>query len=281
MITLFSIPKPFVGHIGVIQANAIRSWTRLPGCEVILFGEETGLAETAAELGVRHVPEIGRNELGTPLISEAFEQVRRIATRPLLAYVNADILFTSDLMRAANIAARSGLKNWLVVGRRYDMDIREPLAFGADWEAELMADVRRRGALHEKSGIDYFLFPNSFPVKLPPFAVGRPGWDSWLIYRARNLDIPVIDATGVIAAVHQNHPPAYRNYGVEAQQNKQQAGGYYRMGTLRDANWRLTREAVVRHPLMSRILGTVWFSPPVRMLLALKRFIVARASRAD
>ena len=29
MLTIFTIPKPFVGHIGVIQRNAIISWLNL------------------------------------------------------------------------------------------------------------------------------------------------------------------------------------------------------------------------------------------------------------
>ena len=49
MLTLFSTPKPFRGHIAVIQTNAIRSWLELePACEVILFGDEEGTAEVAA-----------------------------------------------------------------------------------------------------------------------------------------------------------------------------------------------------------------------------------------
>ena len=41
MITIFSTPKPFRGHIGVIQRNALKSWTLLhPDVEMILFGDE-------------------------------------------------------------------------------------------------------------------------------------------------------------------------------------------------------------------------------------------------
>ena len=39
MITLFTLPKPFVGHIGMIQRNAIQSWTRLhPDIDILMFG---------------------------------------------------------------------------------------------------------------------------------------------------------------------------------------------------------------------------------------------------
>ena len=48
LITLFSAPKPFTNpHIAMIQRNAIKSWTLLPDVEVILLGEEEGLAEAA------------------------------------------------------------------------------------------------------------------------------------------------------------------------------------------------------------------------------------------
>jgi len=50
MITFFTTPKPFRGHIGVIQRNAIHSWKLVhPEAEVILFGNEEGAAEVARE----------------------------------------------------------------------------------------------------------------------------------------------------------------------------------------------------------------------------------------
>jgi hypothetical protein len=54
LITIFSAPKPFTNpHIARIQRNAIRSWAMLaPEAEVVLLGEEDGLAQAAAELGV-------------------------------------------------------------------------------------------------------------------------------------------------------------------------------------------------------------------------------------
>jgi len=73
MLTIFSVPKPFHGRIGVIQTNAIRSWVLLrPACEVILFGNEEGTAEIASRFGIRHIPDVERNEYGTPLVSSVF-----------------------------------------------------------------------------------------------------------------------------------------------------------------------------------------------------------------
>lgn len=273
MLTLFSIPKAFVGHVGIIQMNAIRSWTCLPGCEVILFGEEEGLPDAARELGVRHIPDIKRNECGTPLVSDAFDQIRRLAAAPYVAYVNSDIIFDDTLLAAVRTMQASLLPNWLMVGERHDLDVTQLLDFSDGWQDSLRENVARHGALHGKAGIDYFVFGRDYPIRMPTFAVGRPGWDSWLIYKTRAEGIPLIDASNSVMAVHQNHPPAYRPFGAEALVNTRSAGGYYRMGTLRDADWRMLHGSGGLLELVPRLLGKLLFMPPVRILLAAKRFI--------
>ena len=93
LITLFSAPKPVTNpHIAMIQRNAIRSWTLLPDVEVILLGEEDGLAEAARDLGVQHIPHVARNANGTPLISSMFQLAREHSTGDLLCIVNADMI---------------------------------------------------------------------------------------------------------------------------------------------------------------------------------------------
>ena len=68
MLTLFTIPKAFSGRIGLLQANAIGSWVRLnANCEVILFGDDPGVAEAAARFGVRHESQVTRTPQGTPV----------------------------------------------------------------------------------------------------------------------------------------------------------------------------------------------------------------------
>ena len=93
MLTIFALPKPFKGHFGLIQRNAISQWARLrPRPEIILFGNEEGTAEIAQEFGLRHVSEIRRNQYGTPLLSDLFEKAQTLAGCNTLCYVNADIM---------------------------------------------------------------------------------------------------------------------------------------------------------------------------------------------
>ncbi len=80
MLTVFSTPKPFHGHSGIIQRNALKSWTLLhPDVEVILFGDEDGAAETCRDLGIRHEPQVRRNENGTKYLNYIFDRAREIS----------------------------------------------------------------------------------------------------------------------------------------------------------------------------------------------------------
>ncbi|MFC2004677.1 hypothetical protein ACFLUY_00460 [Chloroflexota bacterium] len=219
MFTIFSIPKPFRGNIGIIQRNAIQSWCRLrPACEIILFGEEEGTAAAATEFNIRYVPEVARNEYGSPLFSSLFEQAHRYATHQLMAYVNADIILMVDFAKAIS---QIRLDRFFMLGQRWDLDVTELLDFSnPDWESLLRSEVSKYGQLHPPSGADYYLFPQGLFGTIPPFAVGRTVMDNWLIYKARALDIPVIDATQVVTCVHQNHERTYASVGLQSPQGE-------------------------------------------------------------
>src|SRR5260370_906360 len=81
MLTLYTIPKAFDEHIGIIQRNAIRSWTLLrPPCEVILFGDDAGTAEVAALLRGCRLPRIPKETVGyTPPLCGRPHRVRHLA----------------------------------------------------------------------------------------------------------------------------------------------------------------------------------------------------------
>jgi hypothetical protein len=232
VLTLFSIPKVFNGHIGIIQRNALTSWMRLGnGVQVILCGNDTGVAEAARDAGAEHVPDIQRTEYGTPIVSSAFSTVARMARNPLLCYVNTDIMFTDELICAAASVRK---RKFLMVGRRHNVDITEPWDFSdPHWQEKLLMLTHDRGSLFNEFAVDYFLFPReSELIKLPPFAVGRPGWDNFVLFRCRQLRYPLIDATNVVTAVHQNHDYAhvpratsYLWHGPEADANMKLLGG--------------------------------------------------------
>src|ERR1700686_122953 len=101
MLMIFATPKPFEGHIDVIQRNAIESWTLLhPDCEVILFGDEPGTAEISRELGIRHIPDVRRSEFGTKRLDYMFARAQESARNDLLCYSNCDIILTQSFRDA-------------------------------------------------------------------------------------------------------------------------------------------------------------------------------------
>lgn len=254
-LTLFTAPKPFANpHIAVIQRNAIRSWLLLPDVEVLLIGDETGMAETAAEFGIPHLLDVRRNDWGTPLVSSIFDLARRRASAPLLCYVNADILLLPDVVEAARrVAAQS--ERFLMIGRRWDLDVTEAIDFSPGWEQRLRARVQRAGKLHAPAGSDYFIFPKTLYVDMPDFAIGRAGWDNWAIYHARRQGWDTIDATPDVTIVHQNHDYSHLPGGLphydqeESQINVRLARGPqndYTAYMLPDANRELRGGRIVR-----------------------------------
>jgi hypothetical protein len=257
MLTLFTIPKAFRNEFGSIQQNAIRSWAALrPACQILLVGNDEGTREVAAETGALHIPAVERNELGTPLLNSVFLQAERYASSSHLCYVNADIVLLSDFLPAIEEVYAWNASS-LIVGRRRDLDLKEPLAFGeTGWEQLFLDRINRESRLHEITGLDYFVFPHSFWGELPPFAIGRGLWDEWLLYRARTRGAAVVDATERITAVHQNHsyghhPGGERGvwHGLETQRNMILGGGLRHAYTLRDATHHLRRRGVRRRAI--------------------------------
>jgi hypothetical protein len=95
------------------------------------------------------------------------------------------------------------------MGQRWDAEISEPLDFSTGWQENLRKTVQTSGNLHRPAGSDYFLFPASCYTDIPPFIIGRAGWDNWMIYHALKNKFPAIDATAEVLIVHQNHDYAH------------------------------------------------------------------------
>jgi hypothetical protein len=205
LITIFSAPKSFTNlHIAAIQRNAIASWTKLPDVEVILLGDEPGLAEVAHDLGVKHISEIPRSPSGAPLMDAMFRLAREASPTPLYAIVNADIILFADLVGAAKKVSAQ-MEKFVILGQRWDLNVTAPLDFSTGWQGQLRNTLHATGFLHRPAGSDYFLFPTSCYTNIPGFTIGRAGWDNWMIYHARKTGFPVIDATQDVMIIHQNH----------------------------------------------------------------------------
>lgn len=249
MITFFTIPKPFEGHIGVIQRNALRSWLRVaPGVQVIAIGEAPGDVE------VEHVAEVARNEHGTPLLDDAFRIAEEHARHDVLCFSNTDILLPQSLAHAVDLAHRAH-NRFLIVGECWNVRVESVLAPEAiPWSL--------RGTKRGADAIDYFVFSRGLYSDLPSFAVGRTVFDNWLVWRARSAGATVVDATTSVHALHQDH--SYAHVGTlggvrvspEAVENRRlSGGGRERLFSRFDATHRLVGDRLVPNPLGIAHLG--------------------------
>lgn len=281
MLTIFTTCKPFLGHNAVIQRNAIRSWTLLdPGVEVILLGDDEGTAEVAQELGVRHIPEVDRNEYGTPLMNSIFAKAQDAAAHDIMAYVNADIILMGDFVQALKRVKARGFRRFMILGPRWDLDVRQELDFGTPlWERNLLTQVDELRDLHPPGGIDYFVFTKGVYQNVPPFAIGRQVWGHWLVYHARELGIPMINAAKVVRAVHQNHDYSHHpdgilgiSEGIEVQQNRAFAPTWIATFDYMDATWELLPDKLKRTITLENLGRRVYtesiFHPWLNLLLA-------------
>jgi hypothetical protein len=150
------------------------------------------------------------------------------------------------ILSPARGALQAGGLPFLGVGQRWDLEVTEAIEFGEDWAAELGRRMQTQGRLHPRPVSDYFIFPRECFAGMPEFAIGRAGWDNWMIYWARREGWRVVDCTADIHIAHQNHdyshlPGGQPHYKLpETDVNVRLAGG--RMVTrfmLPDCNWRL------------------------------------------
>ena len=276
MLTLFSIPKAFSGHIGMIQRNAIISWTKLiPKCEIILLGADNGIKEIALELELIHIPNVKTNNYDTPRLDSAFALAQQYSTNNKMIYINSDIILFQDMVETIKI---NSINPSIITGQRWDYEVHSPIDFNnPNWAADLKIKIESEMNLHNISGKDYFVFEKN-TIDMPPFIVGRPGWDDWLLFHMRSKGIPIIDGTKAISVIHQNHNYSHSKYGEskrvggpERKANSSLIGSFSNIISLKEADWVLDGSKLVRPKGINRVFSLLSYCSVWRKILAIKR----------
>ena len=283
--TIIITPKGFDReHIAMIQRNAIRSWKALGNdVDIMLIGDDPGVEENAEMLGVRFFRDVRRNSSGTPMLDDIFRIARENSDSPILAYVNADIILKKDFLDITKKIMAEEDK-FLLVGQRWDLDVRKDLEFPDGWEISFDQDLASRGRRHPAGGSDYFIFPRGIFTSIPAFAIGRSGWDNWMFYEARVKGWKLINCSKSINIIHQDHDYAHLPNGLphyrqpESADNVKAAGGKRTIFTLLDCNYetdesgnistaKLSKKKLLREmeifplvTLKSKILGDASFA---------------------
>jgi len=289
MITMFCTAKPFHGHIGVNQRNALQSWKLLhPDAEVILFGDDEGASEVCRQLGLRHEPYQERHESGMKYLDFMFKRAQEIARHEYLCYLNCDIVLMDDFWRAFQRAV--AWNQWvLLIGQRWDTDINAPIDFSLrDWQTKLREVVRSAGTRQIPDYVDYFAFPKGLYDAVPPLLVGRSYWDWWLVWKALDRGARVVDCGAAVMAVHQNHSYGYHPLGKQgtnqddlALRNVAVSGGMKHLKHILDATHKMNVDGRIRRVFFRRqyyewrtrlkIQSVINVTYPIRRILGLRR----------
>lgn len=249
MLTIFTAPKPFIGHTGIIQKNAIRSWKQAaPNCQILLFGDEEGTAQAAQELDVGHIAEIHRSPHGAPLLDFIFHQATTRSDFPTLCFANSDIIFKGNLDFLPSLPTP-----FLCVGESMDVLVSDAIDFSNPNWRDSLSQGKSRGPF----ALDYFFFSKNLYRDIPPFRIGRARYDNWMVWHALQKHAKVIDATQILQPIHQNHDyahlPGGRNEayrGTDALFNQKLAGlgCYLYLYSVNDARWSLTPTGLLPNP---------------------------------
>jgi hypothetical protein len=195
----------------------------------------------------------------------------------------------SDFLKAVD-AVRQAKARFLMVARRWNVELREPLDVSApDWEERLRDYVSSCGEPAGAAWIDCFAFSRGLFGQVLPFAIGRPAVDNWLLWRARCRRAAIVDASAAVMLIHQSHGYAHHPQGQqglwegpEAERNRELMGGWHHFLTLADATHRLSGSGLqVRRRLSWDVGARRWWraawmgalirSFPVRRRLGLRR----------
>lgn len=257
---IFSVPKPFIGEFDVIQNNAIRSWLSIkPRPRIVLLGDEKGIEEVAQRYNIETVKTIHRNKEETPLLDSIFKIISSYKNESLKMFINSDIILLEFPMHTIN-QMKQKFKSCVIVGRRFEKLIRTPIKTD-----EINKNSFIKGLSYKSnSWIDYYIFTdNCFPI-VPPFALGRTFWDKWLVGSVLKNNIPLIDGTNDICAIHQTHSYIVHDNkdrkmvwaGTEALYNLTLAGGWKNLKTISNATHKLKEGKMMR--LSNKTLSLGW-----------------------
>ena len=199
MFSLFATLKRMRGETEVHQTNAITSWTQFCS-EIILYGEDSrGIAD---DLGlICH--ETVDTQAGIPGLDSLFRLAQQHSSHDIVGYMNADVVIVDGLRGAVRTVSKA-LPSFLMVCRRWDIDLDETLDFETDWRSLVRERIAETDVLHSDCSSDLFLFRRPLWEVLP-FTPGRPEWDNWMLWKACDAGVPVVDVTPVVTMAHPNH----------------------------------------------------------------------------
>lgn len=245
---IFTVPKPFKGEFDIIQRNAIDSWLSFkPKPKILLLGNEEGILAIAKQKQLIQIKDIKKNKYGTPLVNDIFAQAQKDSNKEVFMYINTDVVLLESPVPTIALLTKK-FEKFLAVGRRYEIQIKKRMNCVEIKQMAGTSDLRQKN----NSWMDYFIFTRGVFDSVPPFAIGKTFWDKWLVWNTLQQNIPTIDITDQLFAIHQSHSYSMNSKtniktvwtGEEALENLRLAGGWSHSATVGEASIKLTKDTI-------------------------------------
>jgi len=171
-----------------------------------------------------------------------------------VCFINTDIILLGDFRDACRrLLPQLRNSDFMLTSERTDLELTGLIDFQPGWEQKLPHQVKNESISISPMGIDYFIFNNGLFDGTPDFLLGRGYWDNWLIYRVLSRGGMVVDCTGTVVAIHQNHDYSHvigssKDFiGIESEHNCQIAGHSHAFN-IWDANYLYSDSGIVENP---------------------------------
>eukprot|EP00579_Thalassiosira_antarctica_P000182 CAMPEP_0201866558 /NCGR_PEP_ID=MMETSP0902-20130614/1101_1 /ASSEMBLY_ACC=CAM_ASM_000551 /TAXON_ID=420261 /ORGANISM="Thalassiosira antarctica, Strain CCMP982" /LENGTH=236 /DNA_ID=CAMNT_0048391549 /DNA_START=244 /DNA_END=954 /DNA_ORIENTATION=+ len=145
------------------------------------------------------------NSYGMPELGDMYlHAMRACPEAQTYTYLNGDIIGTRGFMDTIVAVTKTRLKEFLIVGRRTNVPWNE--TYDATREDFNFSAHFNSGELFTPLAEDYFCVTRNAMdwAEIPPFVIGRPGYDNWLVEQVRKKpNVTLIDATLTAQMIHQ------------------------------------------------------------------------------
>ncbi|KAH3844279.1 uncharacterized protein LOC127872752 [Dreissena polymorpha] len=193
-----------------INNKTLFNWRTLPDVNLIVFSDSEDVNRLSKAAGWSVVP-IQNKAAGAPILPEMFIEAKKTFKSYFYAYANGDLLFTDSLITTLRTVLcsheyfksekSSGL---LIVGRRTNIPAASVINDDAISWSKLHSLAKSQGELFQTDAEDYFISDSKYPWEsFQPVAVGRRGYDNWVVAFSRYSNKTVIDASETVLCLHQ------------------------------------------------------------------------------
>ncbi len=244
MISFFTCPKKNNNITDIHQKNSFLSIKNLKIPKELLVFDQFN--QYHHEPGINIINEFESNEFETPYISNIFKKAIEESKYDYLIYFNSDIIFDDSLSNTINLIVTNQYDKFLAFGKRYDIDFNDNIT---ENKLNLIKEKIQNLKMHNKFGIDYFIFNKKNFFDLKGFLIGRTCWDNWMIYECNKRSYKLVDLTGKVNCFHQNHDFSHiksknnnSHYkGTERDYNYNLSGGHKYLFNIDDSNYILEK----------------------------------------